>query len=154
MSKLIGLPMAQGPQAQPWETDDEAEEYIADPRKFLLEKCKDFQDNIELFHNTVMVATYYLPSYHTLSTGHKLYRSDKTLDEALWQGKVGLVVAKGRMAFVDDEYRKFSGQNVDIGDWVYYDIHDGRQLTINRVHCRRLKDVEVMGRVKVPYLVY
>lgn len=146
--------MAQGPAATPWEGDDEAEEYIADPKKFLLEKCKDFQDNIELFHNTIMVATYYLPAYHVFPSGQRLYRSGETLDEALWQGKVGLVVAKGKMAFVDDEYRKFHGQNVDIGDWVYFDRIDGRQLTINRVHCRKLKDVEVIGRVKVPYMVY
>src|SRR5262245_18678344 len=145
--------MAQAP-VQPWSNDEEAEAYVADPRAFLLAKCNDFMGNIELFHNRVMLATYYLPAFQELPGGIRFHRADVTLDEATWQGKVGLVIAKGKLAFMDDERVKFYGQNVDIGDWVYFDRHDGRQLTINRVHCRSIRDVEIVGKVRDPNLVY
>ena len=145
--------MAQGP-TTPWRNDEEAEEYAADPKTFLLDRCAVWMDNAEFFHNYVVTATYYLPAFQVLSTGHKLLMPQIVHDEALWQGKVGLVVAKGPLAFVDDGNVRFHGQNVSIGDWLQYDIHDPRQFTINRVHCRLLKDVHVIARLRDPRLVY
>jgi hypothetical protein len=96
-----------------------------------------------------------LPPYDELgNSGIKFYRSDKSHDEALWQGKVGLVIGKGPLAFRDDEHVKFYGQNVEIGDWVQYDILEGRQFTVDRIHCRRLKDTQIVMRVDDPRLVY
>jgi co-chaperonin GroES (HSP10) len=147
------IKMAQGP-VQPWANDDEAEAYAKDPKSFLLAKCANFMSAIELFRDNVMLATYYLPAFEILPGGRRFHRADVTLDEATYQGKVGLVIAVGPLAFVDDGRLKFGGQKVEIGDWVYFDRHDGRQLTIHRVHCRRLKDVEVIGRASDPNLVY
>ena len=53
-------------------------------------------DNIHWFGNYVIAATYYLPAYEILPGGQKFYRSQKSQDEALWQGKVGLSLARGR----------------------------------------------------------
>jgi|SRR5215472_14675062 len=145
--------MAQGP-VQPWANDEEAEEYAKNPKEFLLAKCAQFMGAIELFRDNVMLATYYLPAFEILPGGRRFHRADVTLDEATYQGKVGLVIAVGPLAFMDDGRLRFGGQRVDIGDWVYFDRHDGRQLTINRVHCRRLRDVEVIGRASDPNLVY
>jgi hypothetical protein len=145
--------MAQGPQT-PWNNDHEAEEYAADPREFLLNRCQLWMDNIHWFGNHVIAATYYLPAYEILPGGQKFYRSQKSQDEALWQGKVGLVLGKGPLAFVDDERNKFHGQNVKIGDWIMWDIHDARQTTVNRIHCRWIPDVRILGTVDDPKLVY
>lgn len=145
--------MAQGP-STPWHGVDEEKEYAADPKEFMLERCRVWVDNMEVLHNWLISATYYLPAFGFFSNGQKFFRPDMSQDEALWQGKVGLVVAKGPMVFVDDEHVKFHGQTVDVGDWVQYDIHDGRQFTINRIHCRLIKDTQILAKVKDPSLVY
>lgn len=138
----------------PWSNDDEAIEYAKDPKEFTLERCRVFLDNMEVFHNWVVSATYYLPAFHILPGGQKFHYPQKTHDEALWQGKVGLLIAKGPTVFLDEEHVRFHGQNVQIGDWIQYDIHDGRQFTINRIHCRLLKDTQIIARIADPRLVY
>jgi len=147
--------MTQAPMA-PWRDDDEAEEYAADPKTFMLDRCRLWMDNAEYGHNYVVSATYYLPAFEILPGGHKWIRAQTTHDEALWQGKVGLVVAKGPLAFVDCPELGvfFKGFNINIGEWVQYDIHDPRQFTIQRIHCRLLKDVHCIAKLKDPKLVY
>jgi len=145
--------MHQGPMP-PWRTDEEKQDYKDDPKGFLLDRWALLGDNVEAFHNWVITATYFLPDYLETASGHKLYLPDKTHDEALWQGKVGLVVAKGPLAFLNDAHVDFKGQNVEVGDWVMYDIMEGRQFTIERLHCRRLKDLQIVARIKDPRLIY
>jgi len=146
--------MSQAP-ALPWRDDDEAEEYRNDPRAFLLNRCALWMESVQVFHNWIITATYYLPNYDVIGgTSVKLWRPETTQDEALWQGKVGLVVGKGPLAFKDDDRNKFHGQNVEIGQWIMWDIHDARQTTVNRVHCRWIPDVRILGTVDDPKLVY
>jgi co-chaperonin GroES (HSP10) len=141
--------MAQAPMP-PWGNDDElAEEYAEDPKAFLLDRCELWMKDAFIFHNWVITATYYLPQ----KMGG-LIMPDRVQDEALWQGKIGLVVGIGPLAFRDDDHVKFHGQFVKIGDWVMYDVLEGRQFTIDRIHCRRLKDTQVVMRVPDPRLVY
>lgn len=144
--------MAQAPQP-PWRTDEEAEDYRNDPKSFLLDRCAMWVANCTVFHNWIITATYFLP--HKIGTGNvTLYLPDSVHDEALYQGKIGLVVAKGPLAFHSDEHVDFQGQNVKLGDWVQYDILEGRQFTVDRVHCRRLKDTQLVMKVEDPRLVY
>ena len=146
--------MGQMPKA-PWGNDDRlAEEYAQDPKAFMLQRCALWMDNVEWMRAWVVAATYYLPAFETLPGGQKWHRAQSTQDEALWQGKVGLVIGIGPLAFVEDERLKFGGQSVEIGDWVQYDIHYGHQFTINQIHCRLLKDVDIIAKLKDPKLVY
>jgi hypothetical protein len=157
MSQILGAPvmatMAQGPQT-PWRNDQEAEDYATDPKGFMLSRCQIWMDNIHWMGNYVIAATYYLPAFEALPGGKRLYRSQTSQDEALWQGKVGLVLGKGPLAFKDDDRNKFYGQNVEIGQWIMWDIHDARQTTVNRIHCRWIPDVRILGTVDDPKLVY
>jgi len=146
--------MAQAPQP-PWRNDDEAEEYRNDPKSFLLDRCALWMASVEEFHNWIITATFYMPTYDLIAgTSVKLFRPETTQDEALWQGKVGLVVGKGPLAFKNAPGIDFCGQDIAIGDWVQYDIMEGRQFTVDRIHCRRLKDTQVVMRVSDPRLVY
>lgn len=145
--------MAQGPQL-PWRDDDEAEEYARDPRAFLLERCAAAMENSIYSRAIVVCATYYLPAFEVLPNGHRLHRAPSSQDEALWQGKVGLIIGKGALAFQDEGGLKFGGFYPKIGDWVQWDIHDARQFTINRIHCRWMSDTQVIAQVKNPKLVY
>jgi|SRR5215475_593534 len=137
----------------PWRSDEEAEDYIRDPKAFLLSRLGILLP-LDVFHNWIITATYYLPAWHVLPSGFKFHRSEKGHDEALWQGKVGLVIGKGPLAFLSEGNVNFHDQHVDIGDWIQYDIMEGRQFTLDRVHCRRLKDTQVVMRVPDPALVY
>lgn len=140
----------------PWGSDEElAEDYARDPRQFLLDRTELWRTQCFVFHNWIITATYFLP--HKIGTGggrKGLYLPDVVHDEALYQGKVGLVIAKGPLAFRDDEHVKFMGQDVEIGDWVVYDIMEGRQFTADRIHCRRLKDTQIVMRIPDPRLIY
>jgi hypothetical protein len=140
----------------PWRNEEEAEEYAADPKTFLLDHTELWREKIKFYHNYIITATYYLPAFMRLANGEKFFLSEKTHDETPWQGKVGLVIAKGPLAFVDcpEAAVFFLGQNVEIGDWLQYDIHDPRHFTVNRVHCRLVKDVHVIAKVEDPRMVY
>jgi len=150
------ITMAQGP-VKPWANEEEAEEYARDPKTFLLKKCEQAMGNGKVAHNWVLIATHWLPAFAILPNGTRFYRSDNTLEEVQYQGKVGLVIGKGPMAFVDDPDSgvHFHGQDVDIGEWISFDRHDGRQTTINRVHCRYIKDVQILQtKIQNPDYIY
>jgi hypothetical protein len=140
----------------PWSNDEEAEEYARDPKGFLQDRCALWLPACHLLGDKLLCATYYLPAFEFLPNGTKFYRTDTSHNEALWQGKVGLVVAKGPLAFLDEpELRIFwHGQDVNVGDWVQWDIHDARQATIDRVHVRLVKDSQVVAVWDDPKLVY
>lgn len=105
---------------------------------------------LEIFHNLVLVGTYIRPE----RTKSGLYMPDQSRDEDKWQGKVGLVLALGPLAFVDDERVSFAGVTVKEGDWITYRASDGWQLTINSWHCRMLEDSHIRGRLSSPDLVW
>lgn len=138
----------------PWRNNDEAEQYRDDPKAFLLFRMSLLMP-LKVYHNWIITATYYLPKWDYLgNTDFKFERPETVHNNALWEGKVGLVIGKGPMAFLDDEHVAFHGQNVEIGDWIQYDIMEGRQFTLDQVHCRRLKDTQLVMQIPDPRLIY
>ena len=104
---------------------------------------------IEVMHNQILVGIY--------MRGAKIgsiFIPEKTQDEDRWQGKVGLVLKKGPLAFEDDPNNAFHGQDVNEGDWVIYRVSDGFSIDINGTHCRLLEDVHIKGRVSDPSVIY
>jgi len=127
-----------------------------DPRKALLDAAGDLTD-YEVFHNQVLVATYVAPE----KTAGGIIRPDRTLAEDRFQGKVGLVLKVGPLAFQDDAGAKFGGVTLKMGDWVTYRPSDGIEMFIRdrRKHgdglpCRLIEDVLIKGRVSDPALIY
>lgn len=152
-----GVKIPQGP-VKLWTTDEEVAAYKADPAGYLLKRCQSIMQNVKMDTNHIMVATFFLPDSTEMRGPDgkpvTFYLPDKTKDEATWQGRCGLLIAKGPMAWVDDEKVKFHGCTHDIGEWLLYDRQDGRQISIGRVHCRRLQDVDVWGKTDDPMSVY
>ena len=113
-------------------------------------------DHIRLLHNQVLVATYVRPE----KTRGGIILAPSIRDEDKYQGKVGLVIAKGPMAFVDDSRTQFMGATVEISDWITYRMSDGWQMTIkgNRTsdspngeyHCRMLQDIDIKAIISHP----
>ena len=124
-----------------------------DPKQAILNELGDLS-GLELFHNQVMVATYIRPE----RTSGGIFLPDKTLAEDRFQGKVGLVVKLGPLAFKDDAIAKFGGVKLEEGDWVYYRASDGMELfSVDKtggVPCRIFEDTQIKGRVSDPALLW
>lgn len=124
-----------------------------DPRKELLKKVGKL-DQIELFGNQILCAIYERPKeakYKSLT----LTLPDDMRKEDQYQGKVGLIVAMGPMAFVDDDQVQFS-LKAKVGDWIVYRPSDGWQITLtgNQVPCRMLTESGIKMRVQSPDSVW
>lgn len=107
-------------------------------------------DGFEVMHNQILVGVYIRPE----KTAGGIILADQTRNEDRFQGKAGLVLKKGPLAFRDDEANKFHGQDVQVGDWVCYRVSDGWPIKINGVLCRLLEEVHVKARIAAPDMVY
>ena len=129
----------------------------ADPKKALLDSAGPMVD-YEVFHNLILVATY-VPSEKTKGG---IILADRSLAENRFQGKMGLVLKCGPLAFKDDSVAKFGGVEVEVGDWVLYRPSDGIELFIkdhmglanDGLACRLIEDSLIKGRVTDPSLIY
>lgn len=121
-----------------------------DPRDEILSKLGDIS-GLTIMHNRILVATYIRPE----KTKGGIILTQTAREEDEYQGKVGLVIAKGPRAFEDDDKVNFHGQNINVGDWVYYHPHDGKQLKINGVHCRLFAyETQIVGTLNHPDAVW
>lgn len=107
-------------------------------------------DGITIFHNQMLIGVYIRPE----KTKGGIIMTQATLDEDKWQGKVGLVLKKGPLAFKDDARNNFGGQTVELGDWVMYRVSEAPAISINGVHCRLLEDIHVRGVISTPEFIY
>ena len=134
-----------------------AEAATQDPRKALLD-CAGPLTDYTVFHNLVLVATYIPPE----KTSGGIILADRSLAEARFQGKVGLVLKCGPLAFKDDTMAKFGGVTIEVGDWVLYRPSDGIELFIkdhmglknDGLACRLIEDSLIKGGVSDPSLIY
>lgn len=120
-----------------------------DPKEELLSKIGDLSE-FEVFLNDVVVALYVRPE----KTKGGIILTDKYRDEDRFQGKVGLVVALGRRAFVDETGEFFSGGEVKLHDWVWFRPSDGFALQVNETDCRSLKDTSIRGKIPNPDFIW
>ena len=123
--------------------------HASDPADELRAKIGNLSQ-VEILHNQILVGVYVRPE----KTKSGIYLSDTTRNEDRYQGKAGLVLKKGPLAFVDDDANKFHGQNVEVGDWVFYRVSDGFPVVINGTLCRLLEEVHVKGKIPSPDVVF
>lgn len=103
----------------------------------------------EVMQNDVLIAVFVRPEEIAIAGGkHKLLLADQTRDEDKNQGKAGMVVMKGPLAFVSDDNFDFKGQDVHPGEWVSIWVSDGRKVVVNGVLCRMVEDRFI--RMKIP----
>lgn len=119
-------------------------ERVIDAKEALIEALGKYTH--EVFHNSVLVATYIQPA----KSKGGIIIPEKTRDEDIYQGSIGLVIGLGPSAFKDDNIAKFHGKSLKVGDWVLYRPSDGLSLEINEVPCRLFADVDIRMRVTEP----
>lgn len=86
-----------------------------------------------------------------------LYIPDKTKDENIYQGKSGLIVAMGHLAFTRDETHVWGDRVPQVGDWVAFRISDGFPIVLGGregQHCRLLNEMKVRMILDAPDSVY
>jgi co-chaperonin GroES (HSP10) len=127
-----------------------------DPKQAVLDAVGDIS-GIEPAHNLVMVATYVRPAM----TQGGIIIPDNSMAEDRFQGKVGLVLALGPLAFVDDNVARFGGFKPEVGEWVLFRPSDGWEIfkvdqSTGRdgTSCKFLEDSQIRGRLADPTLVY
>lgn len=113
-------------------------------------------DDIDLFYGQVLVGKYVREKVGTSG----LIAAEQTKMEDRWQGKVGILLKKGPLAFRSSGNRDFGDALPEIGQWVFYSASDGRDLNLICVDgllhcpCRLLEDAEVKGVLRFPGRIY
>lgn len=121
----------------------------SDPRKAIIREVGDLS-GIEVFHNQLLVGTY----IESNRTAGGIWKPEKTIEESRYQGKVGLVLKKGPMAFKDEGPVKFYGQDVKVGDWIVFRFADAWETFVNGVSVRFLFDADVKAKIDNPAIIY
>jgi co-chaperonin GroES (HSP10) len=98
----------------------------------------------------VCIVTYVRPE----KTAGGIIRPDTHKREDFYQGKVGLLIGLGPIAFQDDDKTKFGNVAPKLHDWVMFSSSHGYQFSLNGLHARLMDDVMVQSIVQNPDWVY
>lgn len=121
-----------------------------DPKDALLDQVGALAAKLTPIGARVLVATYIRPE----KTTKGIILTEKYRQEDEYQGKVGLVLKMGPLAFTEDETHQWGGVTPKVGDWVLMNIGDTRRLSIGENPCRFIEDVAVQGILEEPDAVY
>ncbi len=124
-----------------------------DPRKVIWDALGELSPDL-VDYARVLVAIYTPPMVAMTSGGIHLTdpMREEDIEEFRWQGKVGLIVAMGPDAYVDDDVNKFKHKH-KVGDWVHFRPSDGANMEVNEVACR-IFDNESFIRGNCPHPDY
>lgn len=123
-----------------------------DPRDELLEEIaqKGVLDGIQITYSQVLIAIYKRPE----KTKGGLYIPEQARDEDRYQGKAGLVVQLGALAFQNTETVDFHGFSVKVGDWVVIRPSDGWPVGIRGLDFRVVSDAGIRMVIDSPDAVW
>lgn len=109
-----------------------------DPKKVLLDKYYDFIKDIPIYGASILVAIYRRPE----KTAGGIIRPGSSLDEDIYQGKVGLVLKTGPFPEDEEDKKFFNGRVPQVGDWVVFRASEGISFGFldRKGDCRFLKD--------------
>lgn len=119
-----------------------------DPKAALVKAVGPAVNELEPFGAQILVGTYIEPT----KTKGGILLTQKSVQESLYQGCLGLVLKKGPWAFQDDAELgvHWKGQTVDVGDWVVFKYSDAWEQHLNGVSVRFVDDRDIRGRVTDP----
>lgn len=121
----------------------------ADPRMAIMKAVGDLTDQ-KVFADNVLVGTF----IRNEKTGGGIIQPKSVIEEDIWQGKVGLVLKAGPLAFAEWEAPEDRGEAAQIGSWIVYAIKDGWGLELNGTPCRLIPYERIRMRITTPTLVF
>jgi hypothetical protein len=120
-----------------------------DPRAAILKAVGDLSKE-HVCSDLVLLGTY----IRNEKTVGGIIRPIETLKEDEYQGKVGLVLKSGPLAFGDWEDDAVRGENAQQHGWVVYQIKDAWPVQINGTACRLIPYDKIRMRVSDPSMVF
>jgi hypothetical protein len=105
---------------------------------------------IDVFSDLVLLGTYIRPE----KTTGGIIRPKEVVQEDEHQGKVGLVLKKGPIAYGDWEDDKSLGQNAVLHTWVVYQAANTWKFQLNGVACSIVPYERLRLRVDDPTKVF
>lgn len=127
----------------------EAISQAPDKKKAIIAALGDMS-GVEVLSDLVLLGTYIRDEKRASG----LILPQDHLKEDEFQGKVGLVVKRGPLAYADWEEDKTRGVNATPGTWVVFAIKDTWPLQINGVACRVIPYDKIRIRVTDPKMVF
>lgn len=121
----------------------------ADPRKAILSAVGDLS-GMRIAADLVLIGTYIRPE----KTAGGIIRPKEVIQEDEYQGKVGLVLKTGPMAYGDWEDPAERGDMAEQGTWVVFAIKDGWPVQVNGVACRYVPYDKIRAQVEDPRMVF
>jgi hypothetical protein len=127
-----------------------------DPRAVIWEKAGDLS-GFQLCNQTVLVATYVRPPDSTIEGTSILLPLEAVKDDP-FQSKVGMVLKKGNMAFVNDGPSiQWNGFDPPEGAWVVFRASEGLRMQLGGsggLDCRMVSDVHIRAMIDDPDRVF
>lgn len=123
-----------------------------DPADEISAEVKHFVSDVEPLGAQILVAVYMRPE----KTKGGIIVPDSTSGtrtEDRYQGKVGLVLKIGPLAFSEDDKHHWGDRVPKAGDWILYRVGDTFPFILGKRTCRFVEDVDVKAIVKRPDIV-
>ncbi|WP_421696920.1 hypothetical protein [Ancylobacter sp.] len=124
-------------------------DHADDPKQEILNRVAPYLDDIQPMAAQVLVGIYLRPE----KTASGLYLTDRRREEDTYQGKVGLVLKVGPLAFTEDAHHQFGGVVPRENDWVIYRIGDTFPFVLDEQQCRFVEDVAIKAIIQKPDVV-
>lgn len=127
--------------------------HTVDPKAELLTKVGFIAELVEIPSSKILVAIYYRPEK---TAGGIIDPTAQQGDS--YQGKIGLVLKMGPLAFQDDETHTWGDVRPKVGDWVQFRVGDTAPWRLGKneqsPHFRYVEDVNILAIWKRPDLVW
>jgi hypothetical protein len=120
-----------------------------DKKAAIIEAVGDLS-SVDVFSDLVLVGTY----IEDEKTAGGIFKPKETVQESEFQGKVGLVLKAGPLAYGDWEEDAERGKNATPSTWVVFAIKDTWPLQVNGTACRVVPYDKLRMRVDNPAAVF
>ncbi len=119
------------------------------PKKAILDAVGDIS-KARVCSDLVLLGTF----IRNEKTAGGIIRPRENVQEDEHQGKVGLVLKAGPLAFADWEEKDSKGANAIRGSWVVYHVMDARQIQIHGTPCRLIPYEKIRMVIDDPNMVF
>lgn len=124
--------------------------HVRDPGDEIREEVAATLADVTVLGARLLVAVYVRPE----KTLGGIIITGITTGEDRYQGKVGLVLQCGPIAFQDDATHRFGGKVPKVGDWVVFAVGDTFALEMGKRRVRMVEDVDVHMIISRPDAIW
>lgn len=116
-----------------------------DPKQQLIDESKDLVKYLEPMGSLVLIAVYVRGEVggKEQKTAGGILLPDSAKSEDRYQGKIGVILKCGPLAFVEDETHKWGNNKPKIYDWAVFRVGDTFPFLIEKRTYRFVEDVDI-----------